>query len=534
MREKVERGSLNREGAAVRLTESEISVSKGNADQAKGRVVGGNTITAQADKSFRSVLVGDSSVPTAVVNKTGEDTDEIPILEAKVEEEFLQTLIGNYMGRMKKGVEIRALQMKLCMDGLQAVKVAAMGGNLVLFSQSSNVEFGALINNIQWWEDLLEGIIPWTPNQVRTRRKLWVRMYGVPLHVWGNNIFQKIATRCGKFIEVDDATSNKNNFDLDSLILEDQLRWSVAASSCHSGGGGPVMAMLEGLDGEDFDCGDSETCQQEHVQQGQRASESTGGICLLEEKVVEPLENTVLRTSIPSIVEKVMETEEVSESGESSDAQGPRLLDMVGRSGQLDVDSAVGVDVNPMLLASPTPCAGPLTLGKGGQFSNIPLIENFDNIIKKSRGKHTPKVLSELSEGNPQPTPLEGHIQNKAPKSKFIKNRKSLPRLSFPEMVGHRCLRLVGAINGGKMPTGSKASSTASSSQNLQAEIDSGETLGVGVDVPGNDLTVVLTNQNMHVGQSGVQTLLHEDSIQDVDGSWEFVMIPINKSIQID
>jgi hypothetical protein len=88
--------------------------------------------------------------------------------------------------------------------------------------------------------------------------------------------------------------------ELDNLILEDQMGWSAAASSCHSVGGGPTMEMLEGLDNDDSDSGSSNMCQQEYVQKVQGFQYSTRGICILE--------NTTLRSSIPSIVEKEMGT----------------------------------------------------------------------------------------------------------------------------------------------------------------------------------------------------------------------------------
>jgi hypothetical protein len=111
-----------------------------------------------------------------------EEPPAISILDVEVEDEFLQTLIGSYVGLMKKGVEIRALQMKFNMAGLQAVQVAAMGGGLVLFYRGSQVPVGSPVNSITWWGDLLEDIRAWTPNLVCSRRKLWVRLYGVPLH----------------------------------------------------------------------------------------------------------------------------------------------------------------------------------------------------------------------------------------------------------------------------------------------------------------------------------------------------------------
>ncbi|MCI58923.1 hypothetical protein A2U01_0080178, partial [Trifolium medium] len=63
--------------------------------------------------------------------------------------------------------------------------------------------------------------------------------------------------------------------EIDGGYMEDQLRWSVAASSCNSGGGRPAFVVLEGLGDDNSDCGASERCQRE-------VAESTGGFDILE------------------------------------------------------------------------------------------------------------------------------------------------------------------------------------------------------------------------------------------------------------
>ncbi|MCH89123.1 DUF4283 domain protein [Trifolium medium] len=291
------------------------------------------------------------AVPVPVSNQTEGRVDEIPILEAEVEEEFLQTLIGSYVGKLRQSVEVRAIQMKLGLAGLQDVKVAEMGGSLILLSRVTCVEVGAPVNNLDWWEGLLEDVKPWTPNQVSSRRNLWVRVYGLPLHIWGVKTFQMIADRCGAFLAMDNGTMQRNQFDfarihiesdllgyidfvirirvqgaiykvrvveegvgpreLESLVVDDQLGWSVAASSCQSGGGGPAQAVLDWLDGDDSDSQASEGCQQEQDQPLHVVTESTVDGAILEDDGADALDNTTLRVSIPSNVEKEIVTEEL-------------------------------------------------------------------------------------------------------------------------------------------------------------------------------------------------------------------------------
>ncbi|MCI56200.1 hypothetical protein A2U01_0077451, partial [Trifolium medium] len=50
------------------------------------------------------------------------------------------------------------------------------------------------------------------------------------------------------------------------------------------------------------------------------------------------------------------------------------------------------------------------------------------------------------------------------------------------------------------------------------SEAESDQLCSVREELPGIDLSVVLPYPNTHVGQSGVLVLLHEGSIQDVEG----------------
>jgi hypothetical protein len=141
----------------------------------------------------------------------------------------------------------------------------------------------------------------WKPNLVSSRREIWVAIYGIPLHAWGEDTFRNIANRCGVFLEVDAGTRNHERFDVarvkleaplcgridfvlklliqgagyvvrvveessvimrDDAYVEDQMRRSEVGSSCASGGQGSVRAVLGGLDAVLSESDASEECQQ--------------------------------------------------------------------------------------------------------------------------------------------------------------------------------------------------------------------------------------------------------------------------------
>ncbi|MCH86280.1 DUF4283 domain protein [Trifolium medium] len=375
--------------------------------------------------------------------------------------------------------------------------------------------------------------------------------------------------------------------ELELLTVEDPLGWSVVASSCHSGGGGAAKAVLDGLDGEDSESGASEECQQDPAQILSVAVESTKGVCILENCTDRTFDNTTLKMPIPSNMEKEIVTGEKCVLGELVGVQSPRVLVREGRGGQSEVAPAKECDVNnlpsskdcavfvdpssigpangfdpisyvgrdePIIVASPTPYTGPLSLGKGGQMCNIPLIEKFDKLISTSRGKvDGVHESSDLSESFDKPNSLDDLQDPNFTNSKSIRHRKTIMRLPFPSMAGHKCLRLVEAISGASRPirrrktvaeddptrldvssiseTGDKCGQHSLEGGSMHS---SSTSEGATQSIPGIDLTVVLHSRNPPVSHSGVQLLLGEHSLQDVDGFLTSRDDPVCKTLEAE
>ncbi|MCI51285.1 DUF4283 domain protein, partial [Trifolium medium] len=64
-----------------------------------------------------------------------------------------------------------------------------MGGGLVLLFRNSGEDVGEPACKKDWWGELLTDLKTWSPNQVCSKREIWVSMYGVPLHAWGEATF---------------------------------------------------------------------------------------------------------------------------------------------------------------------------------------------------------------------------------------------------------------------------------------------------------------------------------------------------------
>ncbi|GKV14958.1 hypothetical protein SLEP1_g25756 [Rubroshorea leprosula] len=96
----------------------------------------------------------------------------------------------------------------------------AMGGKLVLLDSEDKEALKDLIESAKdWFNQWFDEVQPWSPKMVATERFVWVKCYGVPLHVWNPEYFTIIATLWGKFISLDESTRLKKRFDVARILI---------------------------------------------------------------------------------------------------------------------------------------------------------------------------------------------------------------------------------------------------------------------------------------------------------------------------
>ncbi|MCH89790.1 RNA recognition motif, partial [Trifolium medium] len=277
-------------------------------------VLGGGVVLS--DKKLK----GKEITETAVLKLPNDALLLSSPLQLEPDMEFIYTLESSVVGRLSKGKNIKQIQFNLCMEGYRNIRVANMGEGLVLVFSESGGDVGLAISKKSWWEGLLEDLRPWSPLMVTTKRDVWVRLYGVPLQLWNEQVFGSILKPRGDIVGLDDDTRGRTRFDvarvkLSSPILgsidftqeivsqgisfvvrvveerggplefihvsreEDQLGWSAVVSSCDSGergDRGPEVAMVVGGDFGDSDSDGSEQCKQREsvvLQVAQRCNE---------------------------------------------------------------------------------------------------------------------------------------------------------------------------------------------------------------------------------------------------------------------
>jgi hypothetical protein len=264
-------------------------------------------------KSFLDALDGGQSNSTKLEKGKGQKANEAQNVMSprasplcfEPDTEFMSVLECSSVGRLAEGRNIKELQLNLCLEGYRNIRVASMGdGRILIFSQAGE-DIGLAIQKKVWWEGILDDIRPWNPMMVASNRETWVRVFGVPVQLWRDEVFRMILKPWGEVIGLDDETSRGVRFDVGRVKIsapmscnidfcqdivsqgikfvvrvieergapiefvhvskdEDQLGWSAAAS-CDSGdmgGRAPEEAMAEGGVFGDADSDGSEQSMQ--------------------------------------------------------------------------------------------------------------------------------------------------------------------------------------------------------------------------------------------------------------------------------
>ncbi|MCI04753.1 hypothetical protein A2U01_0025800, partial [Trifolium medium] len=70
----------------------------------------------------------------------------------------------------------------------------------------------------------------WSPLCYADRRDTWVKVYGIPLHVWGEKLFKVIGGKYGDFLDFDEATASRARLDVARIKIATTFRGCIDES----------------------------------------------------------------------------------------------------------------------------------------------------------------------------------------------------------------------------------------------------------------------------------------------------------------
>jgi hypothetical protein len=137
------------------------------------------------------------------------------VMKVPVNEELCKELQGSVVGKLAREKDVKRIQTTLYMEGFQSVSVTNMGGDMVLLRSPVMGDVDRLLRSknecLHYYFSELK---PWNPGLLAVQREVWIQIYGIPLHIWGENFFKQVGSSLGTFMDFDEVTARMARFDV--------------------------------------------------------------------------------------------------------------------------------------------------------------------------------------------------------------------------------------------------------------------------------------------------------------------------------
>lgn len=187
-------------------------------------------------KSFKEALVGED------LGNHQKDPNYRSKRFSYVESSTKEWLSRSVVGRCRSRVDFHKIQEETRVSGLP-LTVTLAGAIYCLISFQDVVSMSRVLNiGASWFDDRALDISPWASSDLANSSTIWVRLGGVPIPLWGNQLFAFVGNELGRLLEISPATIDKVNLSeawikiaaLDVTILPRQNGDRISAGSgCH-------------------------------------------------------------------------------------------------------------------------------------------------------------------------------------------------------------------------------------------------------------------------------------------------------------
>ncbi|KAI3683159.1 hypothetical protein L1987_83659 [Smallanthus sonchifolius] len=109
--------------------------------------------------------------------------------------------------------QLCCLRKSLDRGGLKDVKIRYLGGLHVLITFKNYTEAIALVEGRYNWAHVFSNLEVWMGQEYSYERIVWIKIFGVPVHLWEAHVFDKIATLIGTVVAPSHA-----KFDYGSIV----------------------------------------------------------------------------------------------------------------------------------------------------------------------------------------------------------------------------------------------------------------------------------------------------------------------------
>lgn len=111
------------------------------------------------------------------------------------------------------------------MEGIVRVKVTGMRDSLVLLLESEDGAVARVAKaHEMWWRGMFLSVKKWSPQCVAGKRRLWLKVFGIPLHVWDEELFKAIGNFFCEFLDFDEDTIGRRRLDFARINVRTSRR----------------------------------------------------------------------------------------------------------------------------------------------------------------------------------------------------------------------------------------------------------------------------------------------------------------------
>ncbi|KAL7216785.1 hypothetical protein ACSBR1_028669 [Camellia fascicularis] len=156
-------------------------------------------------RSFAEVLKGDTSTAEGNTNTN---------ITIKAKEESNGWLYESAIVRFNTEYSTHNILKVLKEKGLEQIEVRKEGGRDVIISFKSSSELQSNIGKIkEWFKDWSQSVMEWRPDfHLHQERCVWLKCYGIPLHLWSRTTLNNIGSIWGTILSVDDDICQPKSF----------------------------------------------------------------------------------------------------------------------------------------------------------------------------------------------------------------------------------------------------------------------------------------------------------------------------------
>lgn len=135
----------------------------------------------------------------------------------------------NMICRTKKKVSCEDLLDLIQEKGFLNTKISSLALDTCVLSPETEEEKIRFLEMDEEWKSMHFSFVrEWEENDRNGRRKVWLGIYGVPLHAWCDQLFRKIGNTVEKVVQIEEDTTLKKQLERGNIQIEtpnfDQIR----------------------------------------------------------------------------------------------------------------------------------------------------------------------------------------------------------------------------------------------------------------------------------------------------------------------